>query len=98
MENIQLLALRASSFVFQPSSSPVAAKYNLLSTCNIVLSSNDSGNHDAGLAESVSSRAARLSTITNNLTVCVAPEPLIIESIDIAFPPAPFTKRIALTP
>jgi DNA repair exonuclease SbcCD nuclease subunit len=51
------------------------------------------GNHDAGLAESVWTRAARLNAIPGNVTVCLRPEPLLLESAGVAVLPAPLTQR-----
>ncbi len=50
------------------------------------------GNHDAGLAESVWTRAARLGAILANVHVCLQPAPLIIAGLAIL--PAPLTQRI----
>lgn len=50
------------------------------------------GNHDAGLAESVWTRALRLQAIPPNVTVCLKPEPLLLDSVAIL--PAPLTQRI----
>lgn len=51
------------------------------------------GNHDAALAESVWSRAARLAAIPAKVTVCLAPEPLPIERAGVVVLPAPLTQR-----
>lgn len=51
------------------------------------------GNHDAGLAESVWTRAARLNAVPANVTVCLNPEPLLLESLGLAVLPAPLTQR-----
>jgi len=51
------------------------------------------GNHDAALAESVWTRAARLKAIPGNVTVCLRPEPLLLDSINVAVLPAPLTQR-----
>lgn len=51
------------------------------------------GNHDAALAESVWARAARLKAIPTNVSVCLRPEPLILESIGMAILPAPLIQR-----
>lgn len=51
------------------------------------------GNHDAALAESVWTRAARLHAIPPNVTVCVRPEPVLLESARVAVLPAPLTQR-----
>ncbi|MDD5364855.1 MAG: DNA repair exonuclease [Gallionellaceae bacterium] len=55
------------------------------------------GNHDAGLAESVWTRAARLKAIPDNVHVCLRPEPLLLESIGVAILPAPLTQRHTYT-
>jgi DNA repair exonuclease SbcCD nuclease subunit len=51
------------------------------------------GNHDAALAESVWTRAVRLKAIPANVTVCLQPEPVLLESIGVAVLPAPLTQR-----
>lgn len=51
------------------------------------------GNHDAGLAESVWTRAARLQAIPDNVHVCLKPEPLLLEAPGVAILPAPLTQR-----
>jgi len=51
------------------------------------------GNHDAALAESVWTRAARLKAIPGNVTVCLRPESVLLESIGVAVLPAPLTQR-----
>ncbi|MGC5802336.1 DNA repair exonuclease [Ralstonia pseudosolanacearum] len=51
------------------------------------------GNHDAGLAESVWTRAARLGAIPTNVHVCLRPEPLILDAPRVAILPAPLTQR-----
>ena len=51
------------------------------------------GNHDAALAESVWSRAARLAAIPDNVTVCLVPQPLVFESVGVVVLPAPLTQR-----
>lgn len=51
------------------------------------------GNHDAGLAESVWTRAARLNAVPPNAHVCVLPEPLLFQSLSLAVLPAPLTQR-----
>lgn len=51
------------------------------------------GNHDAGLAESVWTRAARLKAIPDNVHVCLKPEPLLLEALGAAILPAPLTQR-----
>lgn len=51
------------------------------------------GNHDAGLAESVWTRAARLKAIPDNVHVCLKAEPLLLEALGVAILPAPLTQR-----
>lgn len=51
------------------------------------------GNHDAGLAESVWTRAARLNAVPPNAHVCLRPEPLLFSSLGLAVLPAPLTQR-----
>ena len=51
------------------------------------------GNHDAGLAESVWIRAARLKAVPPNAHVCLRPEPLLFSSLGLAVLPAPLTQR-----
>jgi DNA repair exonuclease SbcCD nuclease subunit len=51
------------------------------------------GNHDAGLAESVWSRAARLGAVPPNAHVCLRPEPLLLPALNLAVLPAPLTQR-----
>lgn len=51
------------------------------------------GNHDAGLAESVWTRAARLKAIPDNIRVCLKPEPLLLQDIGVAILPAPLVQR-----
>jgi DNA repair exonuclease SbcCD nuclease subunit len=51
------------------------------------------GNHDAGLAESVWTRAARLTAIPDNVHVCLKTEPLLLETLGVAILPAPLTQR-----
>ncbi len=51
------------------------------------------GNHDAGLAESVWTRAHRLGAIPPNVQVCLCPEPLVFEACAVAILPAPLTQR-----
>ncbi|CAJ6825053.1 metallophosphoesterase [Burkholderia pseudomallei] len=53
------------------------------------------GNHDAGLAESVWTRAIRLGAIPPNVYVCLRPEPLILGDLGVAILPAPLTQRHA---
>ncbi len=55
------------------------------------------GNHDAGLAESVWTRAARLNAIPDNVHVCLKPEPLVLETLGVAILPAPLTQRHTYT-
>ncbi len=50
------------------------------------------GNHDAGLAESVWTRAARLGAIPARVRVCLRPEALLLPGLAIL--PAPLTQRI----
>lgn len=52
------------------------------------------GNHDAALAESVWTRAARLQAIPPNVTLCLTPGPLILAAPPVALLPAPLTQRI----
>lgn len=52
------------------------------------------GNHDAGLAESVWTRAARIGAVPANVTVCLTAEPLILARPAVALLPAPLTQRI----
>ncbi len=51
------------------------------------------GNHDAGLAESVWTRAARLQAIPANVHVCLQAQPLLLETLGLAILPAPLTQR-----
>ena len=51
------------------------------------------GNHDAGLAESVWSRAARMNAVPANAYVCLAAQPLLFEDLRLAVLPAPLTQR-----
>lgn len=51
------------------------------------------GNHDAGLAESVWTRAARLKAVPDNVHVCLKPEPLLLEALGATILPAPLTQR-----
>jgi len=51
------------------------------------------GNHDAGLSESVWTRAARLGAIPANVHVCLEPKLLLLESLGVAVLPAPLTQR-----
>jgi DNA repair exonuclease SbcCD nuclease subunit len=51
------------------------------------------GNHDAGLAESVWTRAMRLKAIPGNVSVCLQPVPLLLESVGVAILPAPLIQR-----
>lgn len=55
------------------------------------------GNHDAGLAESVWSRAARLGAIPGNVHVCLQPQPLILDTPGVAILPAPLVQRHTYT-
>jgi len=52
------------------------------------------GNHDAALAESVWTRARRLSAVPDNVHVCVSPEPLMFDTLRAVVLPAPLTQRI----
>ncbi|AVR87033.1 metallophosphoesterase family protein [Thauera aromatica] len=51
------------------------------------------GNHDAALAESVWTRAARLRAIPPNVRVCREARPVLLEAAGIAVLPAPLTQR-----
>ncbi|MCM2549246.1 MULTISPECIES: metallophosphoesterase family protein [Burkholderia] len=51
------------------------------------------GNHDAGLAESVWTRAARLGAIPPNAHVCLRAEPLTLSDPGVVILPAPLTQR-----
>ncbi|HNQ05092.1 MAG TPA: DNA repair exonuclease [Thiobacillaceae bacterium] len=51
------------------------------------------GNHDAGLAESVWTRAVRLQAMPANVHVCLKPEPLLLTALGAAILPAPLTQR-----
>ena len=51
------------------------------------------GNHDAALAESVWTRAERLQAIPANVSLCLAPQPLLLEALGVAILPAPLTQR-----
>ena len=51
------------------------------------------GNHDAGLVESVWTRASRLNAVPANVHVCLRPEPLLLSSLGLAVLPAPLTQR-----
>ncbi|WP_313950628.1 DNA repair exonuclease [Accumulibacter sp.] len=55
------------------------------------------GNHDAALSESVWTRAARLNVIPGNVSLCVTPEPLILDALGVALLPAPLTQRNTFT-
>ena len=55
------------------------------------------GNHDASLAESVWTRAARLKAIPDHVHVCLKPEPLLLEALGVAILPAPLTQRHTYT-
>lgn len=50
------------------------------------------GNHDAGLAESVWTRALRLGAVPPNVHLCLQPAPLTVAGLAIL--PAPLTQRI----
>lgn len=51
------------------------------------------GNHDAALAESVWSRAARIGAIPDNVRLLITPEVHLMEEISAAILPAPLTQR-----
>ncbi|THF62947.1 DNA repair exonuclease [Pseudothauera nasutitermitis] len=51
------------------------------------------GNHDAALAESVWTRAARLGALPAGARVCARPEPVLLEGLATAVLPAPLTQR-----
>jgi len=51
------------------------------------------GNHDAGLAESVWTRARRLGAVPENVTICLRSEPLVLARPAVAILPAPMTQR-----
>ncbi len=51
------------------------------------------GNHDASLAESVWTHAARLKAFPANVHICLQPQPLLLESIGAVVLPAPLTQR-----
>lgn len=51
------------------------------------------GNHDAALAESVWTRAQRLQAIAANVTLCLAPRPVLLEAAGLAVLPAVMTQR-----
>lgn len=55
------------------------------------------GNHDAALAESVWTRAARLGAIPGHVSVCLRPETCLLEHLKVALLPAPLTQRITHT-
>lgn len=55
------------------------------------------GNHDAGLSESVWTRAGRLNAIPPNVHVCLQPKPLNLDSLDVIVLPAPLTQRNTYT-
>jgi len=50
------------------------------------------GNHDAALAESVWTRMQRLTSLPDNVHLCLSPQPLLLEKLAIL--PAPLTQRI----
>lgn len=52
------------------------------------------GNHDAGLAESVWTRAQRLDAIPDNVTICLRPEAIVRDELNVVLLPAPLTQRI----
>jgi DNA repair exonuclease SbcCD nuclease subunit len=51
------------------------------------------GNHDAALAESVWTRALRLGAVPPNVSLCLAPQPLLLDEARVAVLPAPLTQR-----
>lgn len=51
------------------------------------------GNHDAALAESVWTRAARLRAVPPQVHVCLRPEVLLLDALRLALLPAPLTQR-----
>lgn len=51
------------------------------------------GNHDAALAESVWTRAARLNALPSNVHVCLRAEPLCLPELGLTVLPAPLTQR-----
>ncbi len=51
------------------------------------------GNHDAALAESVWTRAARIKAIPDQVSVCLQAQPLLLDSLGLAILPAPLTQR-----
>lgn len=51
------------------------------------------GNHDAGLSESVWTRAVRINAVPDHVHICLAPEPLLLKSFNVAILPAPLTQR-----
>lgn len=51
------------------------------------------GNHDAALAESVWTRSDRLGAVPGSVTVCLRPEPVLLEALGVAVLPAPLTQR-----
>lgn len=55
------------------------------------------GNHDAGLVESVWTRAARLKAISSNVHICLQPEPFTLDSLEVMVFPAPLTQRNTYT-
>lgn len=55
------------------------------------------GNHDAALSESVWTRAARLGAVPANVHICLRPEPVLIDALNVAVLPAPLTQRLTHT-
>lgn len=51
------------------------------------------GNHDAGLVESVWTRAARLNAIPAHARICLHAKPLVLEPLGVTVLPAPLTQR-----
>lgn len=51
------------------------------------------GNHDAGLVESVWTRAQRLGALPDNVVLCLTPEPVSLQDGRVVVLPAPLTQR-----
>lgn len=51
------------------------------------------GNHDAALAESVWTRAARMNALPANLILCTRSEVVLLNDVQLALLPAPLTQR-----
>ena len=51
------------------------------------------GNHDAALAESVWSRAQRLGAVPAQVHLCLQPQPLLLNALQLAVLPAPLVQR-----